>query len=140
VETLGLLNPGINAGFTGCQFNLEDFAAHFHNPLLFPEPAIKGNQLGKKSILQLALSSNPGLAGNTGRHLKHPHNLGFSSMDDYSYTKITKSGRQERIPLRETGSNNHLKMASENSLTSEHWPLTAQTFKTKTQLGYSLKH
>jgi hypothetical protein len=87
-----LLNPRIDPGLTGGQFNLKDFAAHFHNPLLFPEPAIKGNQLGKKSILKLTLSPNPGLAGNTGRHLKHPHNLGFSSMDGTAIQKQQSLG------------------------------------------------
>jgi hypothetical protein len=72
-----LEQTSIRTWLTGGELNLNDFAAHFHNPLLLAEPVIVRNQLGEIGILQLSLCSDSGLAGNASSHFKHSH--GFVS-------------------------------------------------------------
>ena len=79
-----LLQTSIYSLLACSQLNLEDFAPHFHNPLLLAKPVIEGNQLREKGILQFSLGAGATLAGNAGCNLKHSH--GLISPDSVKYS------------------------------------------------------
>jgi hypothetical protein len=89
-----LLQSGIGTRLTRCQFDLDNFAPHFHNSLLLTKPVIVGNQFGEVGILQFSLSTNPGLTGNAGSHLEHTHRT-ISSELKFEKICLAKSVNQK---------------------------------------------
>jgi hypothetical protein len=63
----------VHLGATSCQFNFEDLAPLFHDPLLLSKPTLVGNPLGEVGVLKLTLGAAFFGAGDAGCDFEQTH-------------------------------------------------------------------